>query len=425
MKIRGKYQNYTILEQYNYIIGSENSNAPRSTKYGWMNAGRERIEQLAKKEGLTELANSHKQLLQHSYDSILHTLDFFMGTVHQSKALIKYYRKNRMELLFMIDKLKALVPLDKLLSVFELTRQTYTSLKNKFTCHFSPNNNCLKSATNQFHNDLVLEMKTLYFDNEAYKYFSLSDLFARVMHDRKIFISDTKFREIAIGLGEDVKRKRKFKSTKTVGLKSYYPNQFIQADKTAYPLSNGKKVWIYLVCDNYSRKLLAAHVSYSSKSLESLFTLKTAIANNGLSNVNFIYITDAGSENKHFVKEFIKTQPTIKHLIAQTDEMMFSNSMIEAIIKYFKSNILLYKNFNTIEELELAVKEGVKTYNNRHRKFLNGATPNDFYIGNEPDMIEYRELYKASTERRIKENKEFNCMKPCQIPILKPVMEFG
>lgn len=425
MKTRGKYASYSVLEQYNYIIGNEHSNAPRSTKHNWMNAGRERIEQLATRDGLIELANIHKQSLRHSYDSIMHTLDFFMATIHQSKALIKYYRKNRVELLFMIDKLKAFVPLDELLTVFELTRQTYTSLKNKLACKLSPSNACLNSVTNQFHNDLVLEMKTLYFDNVNYIEFSLSDLFARVIHDRKLFISYTKFREIAISLGEDIKRKKKIKSTKVEGLKSYYPNQFIQADKTAYKLTSGKKVWIYLVGDNYSRKLLAVHVSYSSKSFESVFTLKKAIADNDLNGLNFIYITDAGSENKHLVKEFIKTQANITHLIAQTNEMTFSNSMIEAIIKYFKNNILLNKSFKTIEELELAVNLGIETYNNRHRKFLNGGTPNDFYKGNEPNMIEYRELYKASTEKRIQENKTFNCMKPCQIPILKPMMEFG
>lgn len=99
--------------------------------------------------------------------------------------------------------------------------------------------------------------------------------------------------------------------------------------------------------------------------------------------------------------------------------------MIEAIIKYFKRNILLSKSFKTIEELRTAVSEGIVTYNNRHRKFLNGGTPNDFYTGNEPDMAEYRELYKASTEKRIQDNRDFNCMKPCQIPILKPVMEYS
>ncbi len=298
MKIRGKYASYSVLEQYNYIIGNDTSNAPRSTKHGWMNAGRERIEQLAQKDGLTELAHIHKQTLHHSYDSIMHTLDFFMATIHQSKALINYYRKNRSELLFLIDKLKNFVSLDELLTVFELTRQTYTSLKNKLFCHLSPTTSCLNAVTNQFHNDLVLEMKTLYFDNEVYKDFSLSDLFARVMHDRKVFISDTKFREIAIGLGEHIKRKRKRKSTSCKGLESDYPNQFIQADKTAYKLSDEKKAWIYLVCDNYSRKLLAARVSYSSKSYESLSTLKKAIADNNLEAVNFIYMTDAGSENK-------------------------------------------------------------------------------------------------------------------------------
>ena len=306
-----------------------------------------------------------------------------------------------------------------------MNRKTYTTLKNKFICNLSLSKNCLNSATNQIHNDMVLDLKDFYFHNPKFDDFSLSDLYAEVLHDRRVFISQTKFREIAFALGEDCKRKKVYKKEILPGLKSCVVNDYIQADKTCYKLSNGVKAWIYLVIDHYSRKILAAHVSYSSRSKESLFTLKTAITNNNLSEVNFKYMTDAGSENKGVVKEFILTQKNIKHVIAQTTEMNFSNSMVESIIKYFKRQILIRKSFKTIEDLIIAVSEGVETYNNRRRVFLNGATPNEFYNGSEPDMDEYDTLYKQDLEKRTNANKEFNCLKPCQISTFKPVLEFG
>ncbi len=419
------YRTYTLSEKINHIKDLEKSNAPRSTIHHWCNGNKEMLLEQAEREGLLEKAEYSKQLLLHSYNSIMHTLEFFMSTVNKSKSLKKYYKNNRVELVVMIDKLKKLVALDELLSCFNMNRKTYTSLKNRMACSLSPSKNCLNSVTNQIHNDLILEMKTLYFDKEKYVDFSLSDLFAVVLHERRVFISQTKFREIAIALGEDTKRKRIFKALKSAGLKSFIPNEYIQADKTCYKLSNGMKAWIYLVCDHYSRRILAAHVSFSNKSIESLSTFKMAINDNGLDAIDFKYMTDAGSENKGKVREFIATQKNIKHLIAQTEAMTFSNSMIESIIKYFKREILKRKSFKSIEELMVAVIEGVEVYNNRRRVFLNGATPNEIYTGNEPDMDEYTIQYKDSMQKRMQTNKEYNCMKPCQIPILKPILEFG
>ena len=419
------YRIYTLTEKVKHINKVQKSNAPRSTSYNWSNTNKEMLLEQARQEGVLEIIEESKQILQHSCNSILHTLDFFMNTVNKSKSLKKYYKNNRVELIVMIDKLKSLVSIDELLFTFGMNRKTYTSLKNKLTCHLSLSKNCLNSTTNQIHNDMVVDLKDFYFHNPKYEDYSLSDLFAEVIHDRRIFISQTKFREIAVALGEDVKRKRILKKEVYKSLESFTPNQYIQADKTAYKLSNGVKAWIYLVIDHYSRKILAAHVSFSSKSIESLTTLNVAIKNNNLSEVNFTYMTDAGSENKGRIKEFIGLQKHIKHVIAQTTQMNYSNSMVESIIKYFKREILKRKSFKTIEELIVAVSEGVLTYNNRRRVFLDGATPNEFYNGNEPDMIEYDSLYKQDMQRRANVNREFDCMKPCQISILKPKLEFG
>lgn len=413
------YRKYTTVEKMNHINGAKKSDAPRSTSNGWMHEGRQNIEQLAEKDGLKELLFLDKQKCVSTRDAILHTPDFFMNTIHEKKSLGKQFKKQRAEMLLMVDKLKPFVALEELLDTLGISRQTYTTLQNKLNCKLSPGNTCLKSALNQFTNALILDMQRYYFNNEAYADFSLSDLFARLRHDKIIFISYPKFREIAVALGEHVKRKRKYKAIKKVGRKASQPNELLHADKTVYKLSDGKKVWIYLICDNYSRFILAAHVSYSSRSKESLHTLKMAIDNNHLNTVCFDYLTDNGSENKYQVKEFIATQPNIKHKIAQTHIAPYSNSMIEAVNKYFKNDILLRKEFKTIEELIAAVSVGVDKYNNRHRKFLNGGTPNDFYFGNEPDEIEYDTLYKESTKKRMQENKEYNCLTLCQIPLIK------
>ncbi|MDP2384974.1 MAG: DDE-type integrase/transposase/recombinase [Bacteroidota bacterium] len=419
-----EYRKYTVLEKYKHIKGTEKSTAPKSTAHSWMNGGREAIEQLAEKDGLKEIAFFNKQLQNSCKDAVLHTLDFFLNIVCENQSLEKQFKKQRTEFVNMIEKIKPLVAMDELLATVGYSRQSYSTLKNKINCRRSPGNTCLNSALNQFDNDFVVDLQRRYFNIPEYKDFSLSDLFARLKNDRILFVSFPKFCEIAIALGEDEKRKREYKKEKPVGRRAHQVNELIHADKTMYKL-NGKKVWIYLICDNYSRRILAAHVSYSSKSKESLHTLKKAIADNNLEDVYFDYLTDDGSENKGLVKEFIATQPNIKHLIAQTDKAPYSNSMIESVIKYFKNDILLRKSFVTLEDLITAVEEGVTTYNNRNRRFLNCGTPNDFYFGNEPNEDEYKVLYKESAKLRIQKNKEYNCLKPCIPHILKDVPMLG
>lgn len=421
---RKEYRKYSIVEKYEHICGVQKSTAPKSTAHSWMNAGRMTIEQLAEKDGIKEITAFNKQLQDSCREAVLHTLDFFLNIVCENRSLEKQFKKQRAEFVNMIEKIKPLVAMDELLATVGYSRQSYNSLKNKIYCRISPSNTCLNSALNQFNNEFIAELQSHYFNMTDFKDLSLSDLFAKLKHDRVLFISYPKFREIAIALGEDVKRKRTYKKDAPVGRKAHRPNELIHADKTMYKV-NGRKVWIYLICDNYSRKILAAHVSYSSKSGESLHALKMAIKDNGLGNVAFDYLTDDGSENKYRVKEFIASQPNINHLIAQTFNAPYSNSMIESVIKYFKNDILLRKSFGTFEELVAAVQQGVITYNSRNRRFLNGGTPNDFYSGNEPDEEEYKFLYQESTKLRIQKNREYNCLKPCVPGLLKEVERFS
>lgn len=423
-QIRKTYRKYTLVEKYNHVSGTQKSSAPRSTSHSWMNEGRETIEQLAEKDGLKEITFFNKQIQSASRDAIMHVLDFYTNIVCENRSLEKNYKKQRPEFVNMIEKIKPLVALDEVLDIVGYSRPAYTTLKNKINCQLSPTNTCLNSALNQFDNDFIIELKKRYFEIDAYKDLNLSDLFARLKSDKILFISHPKFREIARTLGEDKKRKKKREKKYGEGRRAHRPNELLHADKTMYKIGFNK-VWIYLICDNYSRRILAAHVSYSSKSKESLFTLKKAIKDNNLEEVGFDYLTDAGSENKYLVREFIATRPNIKHLIAQTEKTPYSNSMIESVIKYFKNEILLRKKFSTLEELMTAVEEGVITYNNRHRIFLNCGTPNDFYSGNEPNEEEYKVLYQESTKLRIQKNKEYKCLKPCVPNILKDVPMFG
>jgi hypothetical protein len=278
MATRGKYTNYSIEEKLNHIYGIEKSIAPRSTTHFWDNKGKANIEQLGEIDGLKEMVFFNQQVLSASKDALLHSLDFFINIVSKDKSLLKHYKNERIEFVTLIEKMASIVPLNELLNTIGYTKQQYYTLKNKINCVLSPINSCLNSALNQFDNQFITDLQNKYFKNEDFANFSLSDLFAKLKNDKILFISFAKFCDIAKTLGEYIKRKKKQKKKYPQGRKANQVNELLHADKTMYKLSNGRKVWIYLICDNFSRKILAAHVSYSSKSKESLLTLKKPLA---------------------------------------------------------------------------------------------------------------------------------------------------
>jgi len=105
------------------------------------------------------------------------------------------------------------------------------------------------------------------------------------------------------------------------------------------------KVYIYIVMDNFSRKILAYRASLSYSANLAFNCLKEAYENHILPNQpdwDVELMVDGGSEvNNATIDSYIKTI-SVKKIIAQQD-VSFSNSMIEAVNKINKEVDALIK----------------------------------------------------------------------------------
>lgn len=112
--------------------------------------------------------------------------------------------------------------------------------------------------------------------------------------------------------------------------------------------------------------------------------LKQVVAEHQLMNTTITLVTDNGSENKGKVNEFL-LQPDvdIKKLVAQQD-IIFSNSMIEAVNKKIKYEFLFTKELGDFNSTVAFLKTAIPEYNNKPHGSLNGYIPLEVLKGQFP-----------------------------------------
>ena len=114
-------------------------------------------------------------------------------------------------------------------------------------------------------------------------------------------------------------------------------------------------------------------------------------------------------ENKGAVDEGIINEPLfINKLIAQKD-IIFSNSMIEAVNKRLKYEFLYTKEYTDINELQRNFENVVETMNYLPRAVLYGLSSDEVFNGAIPNKYLYSlQMYNAKIERK-KANLNLSC----------------
>jgi putative transposase len=122
-------------------------------------------------------------------------------------------------------------------------------------------------------------------------------------------------------------------------------------------------------------------------------------------------LSDGGSENVNMTVSNFTSSNHIKHLIAQKD-VVFSNSMIEAINKIIKHQFLHHKEIPDGKQLTYVLEQIILVYNNiRPQMSLHGNTPIETFQGKSMDFSAYSNSFHIQKTIRIQQNKKTNCIK--------------
>lgn len=404
------YNSYSTNLKLTAISG-EKVNVNYHTKYYWNNSGRRKIQSVVRDELLLKLISDRQDINTKINDLLIDLFNFFIKLVERKTVLKKLYKKQRATIVELIEQMKSFMPdIIFICKLFKITERTYYNWKSKPVCKITFTKECPNIYPGQLTDRERRILEQEYFFNEKYVDYSLADLYAQMLRDKKVIICDGLFYELARFLGEAEKRKPVYKKKYKKGIRAGKPKEIIHMDKTLFTTSDGKRPWAYLICDNKSRAILGLKLSIDSRSETALTNLKEAINKHHLLEKPFMLLTDDGSENKGMVKDFTNSQAKIDHRIAQID-IPYSNSMIEAIIKQLKYRYLKNKIFDNIYELEKALIKAVYDYNNRPRKMHLGKTALEILHGHEQGIDELRELKEQARLKRLEENQSFNCMK--------------
>ena len=344
--------------------------------------------------------------INQSYFKLADTFHQVISKVKGVKTLIKEQKELIVDT---IELVKDIISIDKALKVFNISRSTFENYKSIVIhkCESSYFNWCTKRFPNQLLPTEVTTIKT-YMNDDNYKHWSKSSVYLKALRDEKLRCGISTFYKYCRLLGFNNRPRRK-KSDDYNPVKTNEPNELWCADVTIFKTADNSKHYIHFLIDHYSKMILGYRIEKSSSALAIKSLIQNACLEYQPEKIQFL--TDGGSENvNHIVSNFINSPDIpIKHLIAQKD-VVFSNSMIEAINKIIKHQFLHPKEITNGNQLTNIMINTIAIYNNiRPQMSLGGNTPVETQNGLPIDISRYTHNFKEQKQLRLTQNKKNGC----------------
>ena len=337
----------------------------------------------------------------------------FSSDKHYKSTLKKSHDK----LVDVIQDFKDCIPVAQFASLLKVDESTVRHWIRdvRVKCSGAITNLCRKTHPNQLLEGEVEVMKNLLNDNEMLCWPLVS-----------VYYFALNINIVSMGLSTWYKytdllgiRRIKPKSIKHYGesVVGLFPNHYWHADVTQFRTKNNVLHYIYLVVDNYSKKILSWAIDTKLCKEVRTKTFKDALgvavsSYVDLSHVNLI--VDGGSENNNrTVDGFIDslTDVTInKEQALKT--VHFSNAMAEATNRIVKTYYLNHKDLEDTRALINYFPFVVDDLNVvRPHGQLKGLTPNRAYAGLQPETDKFIEQKQVARIKRIETNQGLGCCK--------------
>jgi len=336
--------------------------------------------------------------------------DTFYEIIRTVKGVKKRISENKDLLVNTIENLKDVIPVEKAIRFFNVSRATYQNYKTLVLnqCEQSYFLWCTKRYPNQLLKKEVQIIKN-YMQDERFKYWSKSSVYLKAVRDDVVHYGLSTWYKYCKLLGFSSGRHLQGKKTYT-SLKTNKPNEMWCCDVTIFKTTNGIKYYIHFLIDHYSRMILGYKIEKRSSGI-AIKSLLNEAYNKYKPNEIITLLTDGGSENVNAtVSEYLNsTEVDIRHLIAQVD-IKFSNSMVEAVNKVMKHQFLLPKQISSLKQLKTAVKQDVELYNEvRPQSILRGNTPRETHSGIPNDFSRFTNGFQSQKQIRLAENQKSLC----------------
>ena len=329
---------------------------PRSNLSRWKNEANNKyqyaeLNQIIEKEVDFIKRMNQSSKLKKINESYFKLCDTFHEVISNVKCIQTLLKEQKELIVNTIEKVAGIIPIEKALKVFNISRSTYQNYKSIVIhkCETSYFNWCTKRLPNQL---LPSEVKVIkkYMENNTYQFWSKSSVYLKAIRENTLACSLNTFYKYCRLLGfSNPILKRKSQSYNP--LKTSHPNQVWCADVTIFKTNDNVKHYIHILIDHYSKKVLAYSIEKNNSGVAIRNLLQRAYAKHRPNQT--IFLTDGGSENinTNVSSLLLSWNDTIIHRIAQRD-VLFSNSMIEAFNKVLKHQFLHHRKIISLISLE-------------------------------------------------------------------------
>ncbi|MES2477978.1 MAG: hypothetical protein V4561_02755 [Bacteroidota bacterium] len=289
-----------------------------------------------------------------------------------------------------------------------ISSQKFFRLSVAGKCNASVSKSCMKLCPCQLTLYEQYQIKK-YANDPNYQNLPVNHLWSEAQRNG-LFISRNTFAKYVRQIRGIVPKKRD--TEEHVKLKKVVANrvfEILHMDSTIVRCSNGERVYIHFIMDNYSRNVLGAIAAYSSKSIMVAKNLEEVITKFDLVDTPFELYCDDGPENHGYVNDLIKFgKAKIKKIVANYSTRK-SNNMIEAWNKKFKRVVLKKFKIKSCESLREDLPIMLDYFNNLPLPVLKTLTPNEVVKGVRYEDLNVRNKIDEAKLNRLEENRKLNC----------------
>jgi putative transposase len=311
-----------------------------------------------------------------------------------------------------LQRLFTIMPRRRALKLVDLSTSAFHErlARVKVRCGLSPAERCFQRHPLQLALREVGLIKALFAD-PALACWPGASLYFEGLRNRGLHMALSTFYKYTSLL--NLKRKWHRPITKTKGIQTTRPNEYLHVDTTLWGLDDGLKAAVVFVSDNFSKAILGWRVALGKHAANVAEALRDAIVlirTHHPEQVCAVLVADGGRENRALcVDELLQAtdNPAITKVIA-LKHIRFSNSPIEAINKIFKRYLRHYQP-RTLAALRQVTALFVHDYCTlRPHGSLKGLIPMEAYA--RPDRtIDFRQSIHEARAIRIEENRNVNC----------------
>lgn len=410
-----------MLKQEHLLPNSFVAQIPYSTRSSWRNQAEQKfIGSQFRKEFKSELRRTE---LHQKYKNLKKVLDAveriyvsfadFFDLVRIKLNDLKEYREKVCDV---ISEFSSVMPVEKLRKVFHISQSTHQRwlFEIKSKCRESFSGFCFNSHPNQLSRPEIATIHKFLTDPK-FAHWPVCSIAWYCAREGIMSISVATWYRYRQVLG--IVRKRFRRPIKKDGLKSSHPNEYWHLDVTKIQTSELGWHYVYMLKDNFSKKILAWRLAtkLSMNISKEVVAEALQLAQEFEKPVNVSLVVDDGVENQnHVVDNFIlSTTGEINKLTALKD-IDFSNSAIEATFRTLKSFYLRPEDLQNTQTLESRLRFMVNDFcSARPNAELKGLTPDEVYFNAKP-MFHFSDRIREAIASRREFNRNENCGK-CEV----------